>query len=117
MSAESAVVAALGAVGVTALVSTRVYPDMRPQEDVMPAVVYQRTGTTFETTIHGTVAVTRAQMGIGCYAATRTEAEAVADAAHTALMAAGFIPQGRTGDFEDVTNHYIVALLYEHISV
>jgi hypothetical protein len=116
MSAESAVVSALTAGGVTALVSTRVYPDVRPQEDIMPAIVYQRSGTTFETTIHGTVAVTRAQMGVGCYAETRAGAEAVADAAHTALLAAGFIPQGRNGDFEDVTNHYIVALLYEHIS-
>lgn len=115
MSAETALVTALAAAGVTALVSTRVYPDARPQEDVLPSVVYQRSDTTFVTTIHGGVSLTRAQMAIGCYAETRSGAEAVADAAHTALLAAGFIPLGRKGDFEDQTSNYIVALLYEHI--
>lgn len=117
MSAETALVAALdAAAGVTALVGTRIYPDARPMETALPAIVYLRTGTSFEMTIHGTVALTRAQMGIGCYGRTRDEAEEVADAVHTALLAARFVPLNRNGDFEDETEHYIVAMLFEHIA-
>lgn len=116
MSAESDIKTALEAAGVTALVSTRVYPDIRPQDDALPAIVYGRDSTEFITTIHGTVALTRAQMYVGCYAETRAGAEAVANAAHTALLAAGLLPLNRKGDYEDETNGYIVAQLFEHIT-
>lgn len=116
MSAEADVKTALGVAGVTALVSDRVYPDIRPQDDPLPAIVYTRAGTEFINNIHGTVALTRAQMGIGCYAETRAAAEALADAAHTALLSARLIPINRTGDYETETDHYIVVMLYEHIA-
>lgn len=117
MSAETALVAALDAAApVVALVSTRIYPDARPQESTLPAIVYLRTGTRFEMTIHGGVALTRTQLGLGIYAGTRDAAEEVADAVHAALIAAGFIPLNRNGDFEDETENYIVAMLYEHIA-
>lgn len=116
MSAESATKTALEAAGVTALVGTRVYPDVRPQDDALPAIVYQRTQTTFVPTIHSSVSLTRAQIAIGCYAETRAGAEAVADAAHTALLAAGFLPLNRAGDYDSDTDGYIVAQLFEHLT-
>lgn len=116
MSAESAVKTALEAAGVTALVSTRVYPDVRPQEDDLPAIVYYRTATQFVPTIHSSIALTRAQIAVGSYAATRAGAEAVADAAQAALLAAGFVPLNRAGDYDSDTDGYIVAALFEHLA-
>lgn len=115
MSAEADVVTALAASGVTALVSTRVYPDAIPQEADLPAIVYYRADTAFITMIDGSISLERAQMAIGCYAATRSAAEAVANAAKVALMAEGFIPQARKGDFDTETESYIVAALFEHV--
>lgn len=117
MSAESAVKDALeGASTVTDLTGTRIYPDARPQESALPALVYGRVGTTYEPTIHGTTALTRAQMAIAAYAATRASAEALADAATTALLAARLLAVTRAGDYEEETQSYVVAALFEHIS-
>lgn len=116
MSAEEETVTALEAAGVVALVSTRVYPDAIPQEHVLPAIVYQRTQTNFVPTIHNSVSLTRAQIALGCYAETRASAEAVADAAHTAMLDAGFIPLNRAGDYDSDTGGFIVASLFEHIA-
>ncbi len=117
MSAETDIVTALAAPAVAALVGTRVYHDERPQDSALPAVVYRRTGTNFVTAVSGVVAVTRATLAIGIYAATRPQAEAVADAVQTALVGAGLtvLPVDRAGDFEAETKNYIVASLFEHI--
>lgn len=117
MSAETVLKATLdGAAGVTALVSTRIYPDLRPQDDALPAIVYRRDGTEITPTIHGTIALTRAQLSTSCLGATRAAAEAVADAAQTALVAAGFVLVNRASDFEPESRTYIATLAVEHFS-
>ena len=53
MAAEQDVYDALrNAAAVTAVCSTRIYPDVIPQEKALPAVAYVRAGTEFVTTIH-----------------------------------------------------------------
>jgi hypothetical protein len=117
MSAETALKSTLdGAVSVTALVSTRIYPDARPQDDVLPAIVYTRDTTEYVPTIHGTIALTRAQLSVLSFGVTRAAAEAVADAAQTAVMAAGFLMVNRAGDFDVDTRTYVVTLAIEHLS-
>lgn len=117
MSAETTLKATLdGAAGVTALVSTRIYPDARPQDDALPAIVYARDGTEFVPTIHGTIALTRARLAVACFGATRASAEAVADAAQTAVLAAGFLALNRGADFDADTRTHIVTLGIEHLS-
>lgn len=115
MSAETDIVTALAAPAVVALVGTRVYPDARPQESDVPAIVYQRTSTRFDLAVSNAVAVTRATVAIGVYAASRSQAEAVADAANVALVNAGLIPLNRAGDYDADTDGYIVASLFDHI--
>lgn len=115
MSAESAVKTALEASGVTALVSDRVYPDFIPQEADLPAIVYYRTDTGFVTMIDGSVSIERAQIAIGCYAETRAAAESVANAAKTALLAAGILPQARKGEYDSETESHIVAALFSYV--
>ena len=106
----------LAGAAVAALVGTRMHARMLPQTPTLPAIVYQRTQTNFVPTIHNSVSLTRAQIALGCYAETRASAEAVADAAHTAMLAAGFIPLNRAGDYDSDTGGFIVASLFEHIA-
>lgn len=115
MSAESAVYAALsGAAGVTALVSTRIYPDVRDQETTLPAIVYVRTGTSYDYNIHGSLDLTRTTVAAMCFAVTRAGAEALADAAQTALVAASMPASERMSDFDSESQVYSTTLVIEH---
>lgn len=115
MSAETVLKATLdGAAGVTALVGTRIYPDIRPQDDALPAIVYTRDSTEYTMTIHSTIALERAQLSIACLAATRAGAEALADAARAAVLAAAFGLSARAAEFDPDTGTYIATLGVEH---
>lgn len=117
MSAETVLCSTLVAsAGVGALIDDRIYPDLRPQDDPAPAIVYRRDGTVTVPTIHGTIALTRAQLSVICVGTTRGSAEAVADAAQTALLAAGFLLVDRGSEFEVETLSYIATLTIEHLS-
>lgn len=117
MSAETVLKTTLdAAAGVTALVSTRIYPDARPQDDVLPAIVYTRDGTEYVPTIHGTIALTRARLSVVCLGLTRAAAEAVGDAAQAAVLAANFLILARGADFDEATRTYLVTLGIEHLS-
>ena len=116
MSAESAVYAALsGAAAVTALVSTRIYPDTREQETDLPAVIFVRTGTAFEVDIHGAVDLTRTTVAVISFALTRAGAEALADACQAALLAARMTPSERLSDFDPEAEIYSSTLVIEHL--
>lgn len=117
MSAETVLFATLdAAAGVHALVANRIYPDARPQESDLPAVVYTRDGTEFVPTIHGTIALTRAQLSVVSLATTRAAAEGLADAVQAAVLTAGFLLINRAGDFDVDSRTYVVTLGIEHLS-
>ena len=111
MSAEATVFTVLSAAaGVTALVSARIYPDELPQDYVMPAIVFGRVATEIVATIHGTVAARRARMQINCWATERLDAETLADAVLSAMLAAGHFPAARESDLEPQTGACVSAL-------
>lgn len=117
MSAETEVFAALdAAAGVHAIVGNRIYPDLRPQDDALPAVVYRRSGTSHESTIHGEVYLRRAQIDLDCIARTRASAEAIADAVEAALIAAAMMPVDRAGGLDPDTRDYFVRVTIEHVT-
>lgn len=93
MSAETELYATLsGAAGVTALVSTRIYPDIIPQDADLPAIAYQRTGTEFLNTIHGGAPLGHAAtLEITCVGETRPAANAIANAVVAALAGTEFL--------------------------
>lgn len=118
MSAETAIFAALDAdAGVHALVANRIYPDLRPQETALPAVVYRRASTSHESTIHGQVYLRRAQIDLDCIAVTRAGAEAIADAVESALNTAGMPPIDRAGGFDPDSRDYFARISVEHITI
>lgn len=104
MSAEELLFAALTAdAGVTALVGTRIYPELVPQEQEPPCVAYSRAGTEYVMTIHsGVPAAQIATLEIVCMARTQEAANQVADAVVPAAGAANFVLTGRSSMPPDV---------------
>jgi hypothetical protein len=100
MSAETLAYSTLSAAApVTALVGTRIYPDFVPQEKTLPALAIARAETEYINSIHSNVPLgSIATLGIWCMAATRAEAEALADVVVTALSA--FTMLNRSPEFD-----------------
>lgn len=69
MSVESQIVARLtGFVGLTALISSRVYPVIIPQKTSLPAVCYQRISTNRPSCFGGDAGIVQARFQIDCLA-------------------------------------------------
>ncbi len=101
MSAESELYAALsGHAPLTALVSTRIYPDAIPEDKALPAVVFSRAGTDPVFTVHGLAVAETVRFQIAAWGATRTAAQTAADAVQGALNAAKFPPVNRSSAFD-----------------
>jgi hypothetical protein len=102
MSAETELFDALtDAAAVAALVGTRVYPDLVPQEQALPAIGYARLSTEPIGTIHSCAPVMeRVTLEVACMASTRTGADALADVASVALGAAGFRGTDRRAEID-----------------
>ena len=72
--------------GLSALVGTRIYPLLLPQEPTLPAVVYQRISTNpLGHSNDGPDHLVRVRMQFRCHAATLLAAKGVADAVRAAL--------------------------------
>lgn len=109
MSAETELYAALsGRAGLTALVATRIYPDAIPENTDLPAVVYVRAGTNPTYTLGGQLACEEARMAVTVWAATRTEAEAVADQVRLAIDGAGNPISDRSSGFDNEVGLFAV---------
>lgn len=88
MAAEETIFSTLsGNAGVSALVSNRIFPSVRPQDSIVPCIVYHREATQVINTIHGTTALTIATIAVRAVAATMATADAISDAVDTALAA------------------------------
>lgn len=86
MSAEQDLRALLLAdAGVAALVGTRVTADRIAQESVRPFVVFARTSSFPVVSVDGAHLRTQASLEVQCWADTRLQADALADAVTTAV--------------------------------
>jgi len=115
VSAESLLYSTLSAASaVTAVTSTRIYPDVVPQDKSLPAIAFVRADTEYATTIHGTVGRTRATVELWSMASTRSAADSLAGLALAALLPAMFIPQGKRpeDDLESDPPIYSTVLTY-----
>lgn len=84
---EEAVFARLQAVsGVTDLVGVRVYPQLLPQRATKPAVTYQRISADRESAMGADIDLVWARMQISSWAATYSEAKALARQVRLALQ-------------------------------
>lgn len=65
---------------VTALVSTRIYPDVLPQAATLPAVTYTKISTVHNHTLSALAGLASCRIEFSCYALTRRIANSIADA-------------------------------------
>lgn len=101
MSAETALYTVLsGYAGLTALVSTRIYPDAIPEDKALPAVVYSNEGATPETCLDNSIAATSTRFRIVAWGTTRTAAAGVGDQIVAALIASGVPYDNRFSGFD-----------------
>jgi len=116
MSAESDLYTALsGASGVTDIVSTRIYSDVRDQETDVPALTYSRSGTNIIQSLHtGEVFAEQATLTVACLAKTRERAEALADQVYLASIATALAYQDRSGDYDPDTDLFITTIVLIH---
>lgn len=113
MSIEADVYAALSvAAGVTALASTRIYPNVRPQDSDVPCVVYDRSGTEVIQAIHGPVLATIPRVDVTAVSVTRAECESLSDAVVTALLTAGFNYLDRVAEYAPDADLYVSTLFF-----
>jgi hypothetical protein len=103
MSAETLANSTLiGAGAVTAIVSTRIYPDVVPERVPVPAIAITRAETEYVNTIHGGPPVASlVHLEIWCMSDSRGPAEALADVVITALGGAGFQLENRRPDYDE----------------
>ena len=101
MSAESDLYAVLaGYAPLTALVSTRIYPDAIPEDQALPAVVFSTESATPEWCLNNSVAATPYRFRIAGWGTTRTSAKAVGDAVVAGLLATGVPYDNRFSGFD-----------------
>lgn len=98
-----------GNAGVAALVGTRIYPQVRPQADPLPALVYTVVDDIPAGSLAGwTSGLSNARVQIDAYAKGYIAAETLADAVRTAL-ATSTLPMSRRDGYEDETQLYRVS--------
>lgn len=97
MSIETGIYAVLtGDAGVSALVGTRIYPLVVPQDASLPAIAYQRVSGGPTYTQDGDANLTPARFQFTCLGSSYSQAKAVATAVRAAIS-------GASGTWDDVT--------------
>ena len=116
MSAESDLYAALsGDSSVTAIVSDRIFSDVRDQETDIPAIYFERSGTETITSIHNSQAIAEfASMTVVCFDESREAAETLANNVITAATTAGLIYTGREGQYDSESDTFVSILSFTH---
>lgn len=100
---------AINVAGVTAIVSTRIYPDVLPEKCVYPAIVYSFRVTPI-------MSIGNIKLGedlefpTSCWAETRALADSAADALETALSGTAFHVSGREDAYDPETGLFATVL-------
>jgi len=110
--AEEVLFATLSAAAaVTAVVGQRIYPDVIPQEALIPSIAFLRTDTEFTNTIHGTAPVDEIPLiEISCVQTSRELAHALANLVVSAIATVGFTIEGRRSEQDPETGLWATVL-------
>lgn len=112
MSVESDFYALMsGAVGVTAIVGARIYPDVLPENCVYPAVVFARSTTERIYGLSGNCFGGDVSLNVGCWAETRGVADSLAAAVIAALTPGVWITPGPEAAYDPDTGLYAALLV------
>lgn len=104
MTVESDFYALLsGNAGVIAAVGTRIYPDALPEKSAYPAIAFVRSKTAPLVGVSGQEFGADVDLSVGCWAETRTAADAVALAVEAALPGSAFTRSAKDGAMDPET--------------
>lgn len=127
MSIETVMVARLvGYSGLSALVGSRIYPNVMPQNVDFPAISYRRVSTTRESAMGSDTGIARARFQVDSYAKNYDEVRPVAEKVRAALQrwrnSSGTVVQdsfiiGETDSYEHETQVHRVSQDFEVIYV
>lgn len=98
--------------GVSNLVSSRIYPNRRPQDSALPSIMYFRAVTNPENELKGGAGIDQIRYQIESYGATFSDARSVADAVRTAMEGAGHYQVDEFTDYMDGPDVYRVVTDY-----
>lgn len=105
-----------GAGGLAALVSTRIYPDVLPEECVYPAIVFARARTELIYGLSGASFGGDVDLNVGCWAKTRGAVDAVAAAVLAALTPGVWVTPGPEAAYDPETGLYATTLVVTKFS-
>ena len=113
MAAEDSLYTLLsGNAGVTALVSTRIYPDVLPENCTYPAIVYSTQRTAF-LLLDGSSAGNDVAINLQAWAKTRVSAAQVSAAVVTALSGTDFYTTLQDAGYDPETGLFAAPLTLE----
>lgn len=116
MSIETDLYTALsGAAGVTSLVSTRIYPNRRPEGATKPAIEYSTIIGTRDSTLSGSGDPDHKMIQISCHADTYASAKSVAQAVYAALEGNGY-QESEVDLYDWETQTHTVALTWRFMA-
>lgn len=96
---------------VSALVGTRIYPLVMPQDGLLPAVVYQRVSTVPITSLDGDSGLDAVRMQSSCWATTYLGARILADAVRAAVtLNMPAVTEMDISDRDETTGHFRMLL-------
>lgn len=117
MSIETSLYSTLtGDAGVSALIGTRVYPNLAPEGAAHPLVAYSVISGSHIDTIPGTGDTTRKLVQIDCHANTYSSAKAVAAAVISALEGDGY-HRGEHDIYDSQSQVHTVAITWAFMAV
>lgn len=92
-----------GTAGITALVSTRIYPDALPETVTYPAIVFSRASTDPVPSISNINFGSDVILNVSAWGTTRTSVDAIAVAVASAVLGTAFYMQQREAGFDPET--------------
>jgi len=104
-----------GAAGVTALVSTRIYPGVVPESASKPCIEYSTVIGTRDATLSGVGNPDHKMIQINCHANTYTSAKSVASAVYSALEGNGY-QESEVDIYDSQTQTHTVALTWQFLA-
>lgn len=99
----------------TAIVGTKIFSDIPDEGADAPFVFFERIDTEMIPSIHSGMPIAEiTQLSVVCYAETREAAEALGDACVTGATGAGFIYDGRLGEYDPEIKLFAAAIELRH---
>lgn len=103
---------------ITAIVSDRIYSDIRDQGDIFPAIFFERSNTEFLNTLDSFAPCgEKSSFVLSCFETTREKAEALTALIITATSSAEFLCTDKQNSFDEETETFTTTIQVDYLEV